>query len=109
MDTILSEKKPASVTSTRRQSFGVGDAVEYQSGQLDKDFNLLSTLGIAFSYIATPLSIGTYLVLSVGAGGSPYFFYGYLTAFVCNTLVALSLAEMAAFLPHSSGKWQKPC
>lgn len=69
-----------------------------------QDFNLWSTLGIGFSYVATPLSIGTYLAFSLSAGGSPFFFYTYLVCFFFNFLVALSLAEIAAILPHTSGK-----
>ncbi|KAL6241632.1 hypothetical protein RBB50_011413 [Rhinocladiella similis] len=75
-----------------------------QASALKQDFNLWSTLGVAFSYIATPLSIITYLAFSLVAGGSPYFFYSYITVFFFNSLVALSLAEMAGFLPHASGQ-----
>ncbi|KAK5064839.1 hypothetical protein LTR84_000673 [Exophiala bonariae] len=71
---------------------------------LHQDFSLWSTLGIGFSYIATPLSIGTFLAFSLSAGGSPYFFYGYIVCFFFQTLVVLSLAEIAAFLPHTSGQ-----
>ena len=93
-------EKPSLSTKKEVDSIAAG---EVQVSRLKQDFNLFSTLGIAFSYIATPLSIGSYLAFSLIAGGSPYFFYGYITAFFMNTLVALSLAEMAGFLPHTSG------
>ncbi|KIW16832.1 hypothetical protein PV08_04022 [Exophiala spinifera] len=81
---------------------------EVRETVLLRDFNLWSTLGIGFSYIATPLSVGTYLAFSLSAGGSPYFFYGYVVCFVFQTLVVLSLAEIAGFLPHTSGRQPKP-
>ena len=84
------------------QSLRIG---EIHASELRQDFNLWSTLGIAFSYIATPLSIGSYLAFSLSAGGSPYFFYGYVLVFFMNTLVALSLCEMAGFLPHTAGTY----
>ena len=69
-----------------------------------KHFNLWSTLGIAFSLTSTPIAIGTYLSVIIGVGGSPVFFFGYLLAGSMDLLVCLSLAEMAAVLPNSSGK-----
>lgn len=84
---------------------GVGDV---QRAALRADFSLWSTLGIGFSYIATPLSIGTFMAFSLSAGGSPYFFYGYVACMVFNTLVVMSLAEIAAFAPHTSGAQRSP-
>ncbi|KAH7007493.1 putative amino acid transporter [Ilyonectria destructans] len=77
---------------------------EVQDVKLNQNFNIWSTLGVTFSFVATPLSIGSFLSFSLSAGGSAYFLYGYITAFFFNTLVALSLAEMAGFLPHPSGQ-----
>lgn len=88
---------------TRYGSVDVGVG-EVQRAALRQDFNLWSTLGIGFSYIATPLSIGTFMAFSLSAGGSPYFFYGYVACIFFNTLVVMSLAEMAAFAPHTSGE-----
>jgi choline transport protein len=84
-------------------SHGIGE-VRVQQAAMHSEFNLWSTLGIGFSYIATPLSIGTFLVYSLAAGGSAYFFWGYVVCFVFQTLVVLSLAEMAGFAPHTSGR-----
>lgn len=77
---------------------------EETSPVLLQQFNLWSTLGAAFSFIATPLSIGTFLVFSLAAGGSSYFFWEYIVVCILNSLVAVSLAEMAGFLPHTSGE-----
>ncbi|TVY39738.1 Choline transport protein [Lachnellula subtilissima] len=70
----------------------------------EKPFQLWSTLGIAFSITSTPIAIGTYLSVSVGVGGSPVFFFGYILAVTMNLLVCASLAEMAAVFPHSAGQ-----
>lgn len=84
-------------------SYGVGE-LRVQQAAMQQEFNLWSTLGIGFSYIATPLSIGSFLVYSLAAGGSAYFFWGYVVCFIFQTLVVLSLAEIAGFAPHTSGK-----
>ena len=102
----MDEKKDSSSAMTKVDSIVVGHV---HASELKQDFNLWSTLGVAFSFIATPLSIGSYLAFSLGAGGSPYFFYGYLVAFTMHTLIATSLCEMAGFLPHTSGKEVRPC
>ena len=73
--------------------------------QPEKPFQLWSTLGIAFSITSTPIAIGTYLSVSVGVGGSPVFFFGYILAVIMNLLVCASLAEMAAVFPHSAGQF----
>ena len=75
-----------------------------QHAAMHQEFNLWSTLGIGFSYIATPLSIGSFLVYSLAAGGSAYFFWGYVVCFIFQTLVVISMAEIAGFAPHTSGK-----
>lgn len=68
-----------------------------------ESFNLWSSLGLQYSLTATPLAVGTYLASVVGVGGSPVFIYGYIFAVLCNLCVCVSLAEIAAVYPHSSG------
>ncbi|KAJ5108252.1 amino acid transporter [Penicillium angulare] len=70
----------------------------------ERHFNLWSTLGINYSAIGTPLSIGTYLSFSFALGGSPAYIYGYLVAGFMQIIVCLSLSELAAAYPHSSGQ-----
>ena len=74
----------------------------------EKPFKLLSTLGIAYSITSTPLAIGTYLSVAIGVGGSPVFFFGFVLTVVMSLCICLSLAEMAAVLPHSGGKLSQP-
>jgi hypothetical protein len=98
------KQKNSSISPTSRNSVDFPTDGSVQTVRLEQTFNLWSTLGIAFSFIATPLSIGSYLVFSLSAGGSPYFVWGYVVSFVMNTLIAVSLAEIAGFLPHTSGE-----
>lgn len=79
---------------------GLGDT---QTIRLEKPFNIWSTLGVSFSITSCPLAIGTYLSVSVGVGGNPVFFFGYIVAVLFNLCICASLAELAAVYPHSSG------
>lgn len=90
-DNEVGPPRPQSAHSARHQ-------------ELEKTFNLWSALGVAFSFQITPLILGAFLVLSLVAGGSPFFVYSFVVAFGMNMFVAASLAEMAGFLPHVSGQ-----
>lgn len=68
-----------------------------------KAFSLWSVLGVNYSLTCTPIAIGTYLSVSIGVGGSPVFFFGYILAACMNLVICACLAEMAAIFPHSSG------
>lgn len=69
-------------------------------GILDRSrFSIWSTIGIQFSVTAAPLAIPSYTVMIAGAGGSPFFFWAYLTAALGQMLVAISLAELASAYP----------
>ncbi|KAJ6189019.1 hypothetical protein N7519_003927 [Penicillium mononematosum] len=66
-------------------------------------FNFLGCLGMNFSISMTPLAIGTYLSLSIGTGGPPFFLYEFIFAGLGQIVLCVALAEMASGLPHSSG------
>ncbi|KAJ5376424.1 hypothetical protein N7509_013310 [Penicillium cosmopolitanum] len=77
----------------------------FETTQLDRNrFNIWSTIGIQFSVIAPPLAIASYTTLITGVGGSAFYFWGFLVAAIGQTLVAISLAELASAYPHTSGK-----
>lgn len=100
---VLSRDKSAIESRTQANtdsSVDVGFVVELHQ----RRFNLWSTLGLAFSVSCTPLSIGSYLSVSVGVGGSPVFFFGYIFSALMNICVCLSLAEISAVYPHALGK-----
>jgi hypothetical protein len=83
-----------------------GERNEYSEGR-HHHFNLWSTIGINYSSIGTPLSIGTYLAFIVGVGGSPVFVFGYSVAVTFQIIICFSLAEIAGAHPHSTGKTSK--
>jgi hypothetical protein len=100
-------KQDMKTLSTRAEDdfgheIGIGDV---QAVRLDKPFNIWSALGISFSVTSVPLAIGTYLSVSVGVGGSPVYFFGYIVSVVFNLCICASLGELAAVFPHSSGKY----
>ena len=94
--------KESSKDPAREIEVESGD-VEIVIPTLEKRFNILSTLGISYSITATPLSVGTYLSVVIGVGGSPVYFFGYIFAVILNLMVCLCLAEIASIYPHASG------
>ncbi|KAL4926786.1 amino acid/polyamine transporter I [Aspergillus undulatus] len=74
-----------------------------QPSEPKKNFSLLSTLGLNFSICAAPLAIGSYLSLSIAAGGPPFFIYAFIFAGIGQIILCIALAEVASALPHSSG------
>lgn len=66
-------------------------------------FSLWPAIGQQYSITGAPLTVGTYLSLSIGVGGSPAFFWGFILVVVFNGITCLAVAELASALPHSSG------
>lgn len=99
----MGEKSPDPTNQTN----GEVEVLETQildEGQLDSGrLNIWSTVGVQYSTTASPLALGAYLQLVLGAGGSPYLFWGILVAMSAQFLTAFSLAELAASFPHASG------
>ncbi|CDK25297.1 unnamed protein product [Kuraishia capsulata CBS 1993] len=83
-----------------------GEALKIQDsvieGALEKNFDIWGIVGIVYSSIGTPITLGTYLSTVIGVGGAPFFFYAYLFAGVFCLLTAYSMSEMASVNPHSS-------
>lgn len=102
---MASDSVKSEVRTSGGSDYATGEVTTaHVSPELEKRFSFLSTIGINFSLTSTPLSIGSYLSVAIGVGGSPVFAYGYLVAVSLNLIVCASLAEIAATLPHSSGK-----
>lgn len=68
-----------------------------------KHFSLLAALGVQFSVTGAPLTIGSYLSLAVGLGGSAGYFWGFLMVGFFQLVVCLAVCELASAIPHSSG------
>lgn len=83
----------------------VGDMQEVDVNKpLQDSFNIWSALGLQYSMNSTPLAVGIFLASVIGVGGSPVFIFGYIFAVGCNMCICVSLAEIAAVYPHTSGK-----
>lgn len=105
---VVTEKQ--SVLDSNSQSRVSSDGVSVLNGEVvpfereaKVHFSMWHTLGISFSITAAPISMGAYLSLAIGVGGSPVYFGAYIFAVGLNLFVCLSLAEMASAFPHSSG------
>lgn len=101
--------KKDSVATTEAETTSTGMSKEqgedYEHVELKQDrFSIWSVIGIHFSITAAPLAVLTNVGLVTGVGGTSYFFWCYFVAVIGQLLVAASLAEIAAFLPHASGK-----
>lgn len=97
-------------TVTNNESIGNGE-VQVRQDQDQKNeqkhhFQLWPTIGVNYSLIGTPLSIGTYLSFNIGVGGGPVYVFGYIFAIFFQYAICASLAEVAACFPHSSGSFR---
>lgn len=91
--------------SHKGTDYNVGEVQEVNEPHvLHESFSLWSSMGLQYSLTSTPLAVGAYLGSVIGVGGSPVFIYGYILAVLCNLCVCVSLAEIAAVYPHTSGK-----
>lgn len=103
------EKKEATNTDTAKYQSGAGsvdspkDSTEV--AELRERFSLWSTVGVQYSIVAAPLTIGSYISFILGVGGSPFFFYTYIVCFVFQMFVCLTVAEIASCHPHTLGKF----
>lgn len=66
-------------------------------------FSLWAAIGQQYSITGAPLTVGTYLSLSIGVGRSPAFFWGFIVVAFFNGITCLAVAELASAFPHSSG------
>ncbi|KAJ6189025.1 hypothetical protein N7519_003933 [Penicillium mononematosum] len=66
-------------------------------------FSVLSALGVQFSVTGAPLTLGTYLSLTIGVGGSPAYFWGFILVGFFQVVIGLAVSELASAIPHSSG------
>ncbi|KAK6823054.1 hypothetical protein RU639_006103 [Aspergillus parasiticus] len=57
-----------------------------------------------FTITAAPISIGSFLALTIGLGGPPFFFYGFLFIGLGQLVLCLAAAEIASSMPHPLGQ-----
>lgn len=102
-DSTMSEKaeKALSCDAVQTQTNGSDGVGEIRP---KVHFNLFSAIGVQYSVTAAPIAIGTYLSLTIGLGGSPAYFWGYVMMGFFQLTTCLAVSELASALPHSSGK-----
>ncbi|KAE8317377.1 hypothetical protein BDV41DRAFT_561593 [Aspergillus transmontanensis] len=57
-----------------------------------------------FTITAAPIPIGSFLALTIGLGGPPFFFYGFLFIGLGQLFLCLAAAEIASSMPHPLGQ-----
>lgn len=110
MDPIIpTTPSKAALETTLSHDSGLAKQNGFEETELKRDrFNAWSVIGIQFSITAAPLAVLSYVGLVTGVGGTSYFFWCYVVSIVGQLLVAASLAEIAAILPHASGTLLPP-
>jgi choline transport protein len=97
--------KPGSPSSVKQvPEYTEGTSLVVEARELRSRFSVLSAIGIQFSITGTPLAVGSYIVFTLGAGGSPFFFYAFLVAAAGQLILCTCMAEIASVFPHASGK-----
>src|SRR4051794_24139208 len=74
-------------------------------GELQRNFSLLSMLGLAFAILNSWTALSSSLSLAIPSGGSTSVIWGLLTAGVCNLSLAASLAEFLSAYPTAGGQY----
>lgn len=103
-------EKAISTSTDKSSRFSLDQVNTNQTVEVDTvspktHFNVLTAIGVQFSVTAAPLAIGSYLSLSIGLGGSPAYFWGFIMVGFFQTFVCLAVAELASAMPHSSGTY----
>lgn len=73
-------------------------------GELQRNFSLLSMLGLAFAILNSWTALSSSLSLALPSGGSTSVIWGLLTAGICNLALAASLAEFLSAYPTAGGQ-----
>ncbi|OSS48667.1 hypothetical protein B5807_07001 [Epicoccum nigrum] len=74
-------------------------------GELQRNFSLLSMLGLAFAILNSWTALASSLSLAISSGGSTSVIWGLLTAGICNLALAASLAEFLSAYPTAGGQY----
>ncbi|KAI8932971.1 hypothetical protein NX059_010439 [Plenodomus lindquistii] len=74
-------------------------------GELERNFSLLSMLGLAFAILNSWTALSTSLGLALNSGGSTSVIWGLVTAGICNLCLAASMAEFLSAYPTAGGQY----
>ncbi|PKY07962.1 amino acid permease [Aspergillus campestris IBT 28561] len=73
--------------------------------ELNRNFSMLSMLGLAFAILNSWTALSASLSLSLPSGGCASVVWGLITAGVCNLCMACSLAEFLSAYPTAGGQY----
>ena len=95
--------------SSRRKSTVADDAAQLAAlghkQELNRNFSLVSMLGLAFAILNSWTALSASLSLALPSGGSTAVLWGLLTAGICNLCLAASLAEFLSAYPSAGGQY----
>ncbi|PTU17604.1 hypothetical protein P175DRAFT_0512316 [Aspergillus ochraceoroseus IBT 24754] len=73
--------------------------------ELNRNFSMLSMLGLAFAILNSWTALSASLNLSLPSGGPVSVVWGLVTAGICNLSIAASLAEFLSAYPTAGGQY----
>ncbi|QSZ30165.1 hypothetical protein DSL72_004685 [Monilinia vaccinii-corymbosi] len=73
--------------------------------ELERNFSLLSMLGLAFAILNSWTALAASLSVALPSGGSTSVLWGLITAGVCNLCLAVSLSEFLSAYPTAGGQY----
>ncbi|KAL4783514.1 amino acid/polyamine transporter I [Aspergillus varians] len=73
--------------------------------ELQRNFSMLSMLGLAFAILNSWTALSASLNLSLSSGGCTSVVWGLVTAGICNICIATSLAEFLSAYPTAGGQY----
>ncbi|KAE8145689.1 amino acid permease [Aspergillus avenaceus] len=73
--------------------------------ELNRNFSLLSMLGLAFAILNSWTALSASLSLALPSGGAVSVVWGLFTAGICNLCIATSLAEFLSAYPTAGGQY----
>ncbi|KAF7895867.1 hypothetical protein EAF00_005882 [Botryotinia globosa] len=73
--------------------------------ELERNFSLLSMLGLAFAILNSWTALAASLSVALPSGGPTSVLWGLITAGVCNLCLAVSLSEFLSAYPTAGGQY----
>ena len=73
--------------------------------EMQRNFSVLSVLGVGFSLTNTWFGISAALVTGINSGGPLLVIYGVILLALISTCVGITLSELASALPNAGGQY----
>lgn len=106
--TIMHLRKSSAASGHDRRHSSIADEGQLAAmgikQELRRNFSTISMLGLAFAILNTWTALSSSLTLALPSGGSTAILWGLITAGICNTCLASSLAEFLSAYPTAGGQ-----